>query len=623
MAGRHGRRTAARAAGQAKGAAAEAQFVVTLAALEVALRAAARRHPAFAARLRERDLVAQIRLAGRRRGRAYTIRGGKVRSRAGLHPAPDLTMTFDSAEVAAAVMRPGRDYLEFIDALKNFQMRVDGPDDLAVWFSETLQLMLTAGLEAGVDAGAGVRRFTSNTNGGPVFVYVRDGRILRITPIEFDDDDAEPWTIEARGHRFTPPRKTTVNSHTLAWKSPHLLARPAALSDEAGRLRPRRRAQPAEPRHLRLRAHQLGRGARPRGRRDQAREARPRTGRDHERQRLAPHLGQARLLAERPHPLLQHGRLVAGHAQPRQLGGLVLGGRAPLGPERAQRRRRDLRHRGGPAQARRDGGLLVERPRGDQRRLRRLRRHRPPPVAQGARHPVRPHRPVLQPHRGAAGRQVDRPAAGHGQRHGAGHRPRVDDRGTLRQGVRRRADRRIRRSGRPTSWARRTAWPRRRSGRRPRPASPRATCARSRARGGQGRRTSPPAASSASAAPAAPPPAPTGRAAWSASWPCRVWASPASTWAACSRARRSTRTSSSPATPRAASPATWTAPRSASTCTSACRSWPRSTPSRRSCRGSRSPRPCSTGTARRIPPTRSPSRGSSSASSTRRRATAK
>ena len=219
MAGKDGRRMAARAAGQARSAAAEAQFTATLAGLEVALRATARRHPAFAARLRERDLVAQIRLAGRRRGRAYTIRGGKVRSRAGLHPAPDLTMTFDSAEVAARVMRPGRDYLEFIDALKNFQMRVEGPDELAVWFSETLQMMLTAGLEYGVDAGGGVRRFTSNTNGGPVFVYVQDGRILRITPIEFDEDDAEPWTIEARGHSFTPPRKTTVNSHTLAWKS--------------------------------------------------------------------------------------------------------------------------------------------------------------------------------------------------------------------------------------------------------------------------------------------------------------------------------------------------------------------------------------------------------------------
>ena len=219
MAGKNGRRMAARAAGQAKAALAETQFTATLAGLEVLLRATARRYPSFADRLRERDLVAQIRLAGRTRGRAYTIRGGKVRSRAGLHPAPDLTMTFDTAEVAVRVMKPGRDYLEFIDALKNFQMRVEGPDDLAVWFSETLQMMLTAGLEYGVDAGGGVRRFTTNTNGGPVFVYVRDGRILRITPIEFDEDDAEPWTIEARGHRFTPPRKTTVNSHTLAWKS--------------------------------------------------------------------------------------------------------------------------------------------------------------------------------------------------------------------------------------------------------------------------------------------------------------------------------------------------------------------------------------------------------------------
>ena len=46
-------------------------------------------------------------------------------------------------------------------------------------------------------------------------------------------------------------------------------------------------------------------------------------------------------------------------AQPRQLGGLVLGRGASLGPERAQRRRRDLRHRGGLPQALRDGGVLV------------------------------------------------------------------------------------------------------------------------------------------------------------------------------------------------------------------------------------------------------------------------
>ncbi len=214
-----GRQRAARAVQQAKGTLAETQFAAVLAALPVLLRTTAHRHPAFAARLRERDLVAQIVLAGTSRGRAYAFRDGAVHSRAGLHPKPDITMTFDSAELAVRLLKPSRDYLEFIDALKNFQMRVEGPDELAVWFSETLQMMLTAGLEFGTDVGGGVRRYTSNTNGGPVYVFVRDGRILRITPIEFGEDDAAPWTIEARGRSFTPPRKTTVSSHTLAWKS--------------------------------------------------------------------------------------------------------------------------------------------------------------------------------------------------------------------------------------------------------------------------------------------------------------------------------------------------------------------------------------------------------------------
>ena len=56
-------------------------------------------------------------------------------------------------------------------------------------------------------------RYCNMTNGGPVFVYVKDGRIVRMTPIEFDDTDPPPWTIEARGLKFTPPRKTTLAPH--------------------------------------------------------------------------------------------------------------------------------------------------------------------------------------------------------------------------------------------------------------------------------------------------------------------------------------------------------------------------------------------------------------------------
>ena len=57
---------------------------------------------------------------------------------------------------------------------------------------------------------------TSCTVGGPVFVHVKDGRIIRIRPIRLDETDPEAWTIDVDGKRFSPPRKTTVCPYTLA-----------------------------------------------------------------------------------------------------------------------------------------------------------------------------------------------------------------------------------------------------------------------------------------------------------------------------------------------------------------------------------------------------------------------
>jgi len=56
-------------------------------------------------------------------------------------------------------------------------------------------------------------------NGGPLAVYVKDGKIVRMTPISFDARDPQPWTIEARGKKFTPPRKTSLSPHGMNWKS--------------------------------------------------------------------------------------------------------------------------------------------------------------------------------------------------------------------------------------------------------------------------------------------------------------------------------------------------------------------------------------------------------------------
>ena len=64
-----------------------------------------------------------------------------------------------------------------------------------------------------------VRRLTNCTTGGPVYVDVKDNKILRITPIDLDDQDAASWKIEARGRTFSPPRRTTLSPWTVAHKS--------------------------------------------------------------------------------------------------------------------------------------------------------------------------------------------------------------------------------------------------------------------------------------------------------------------------------------------------------------------------------------------------------------------
>ena len=64
-----------------------------------------------------------------------------------------------------------------------------------------------------------IEKLTNGTTGGPVFVYVQDGRIIRITPMDLDESDAASWVINARGKNFSPPRKTTLSPYSLAWRS--------------------------------------------------------------------------------------------------------------------------------------------------------------------------------------------------------------------------------------------------------------------------------------------------------------------------------------------------------------------------------------------------------------------
>jgi len=64
-----------------------------------------------------------------------------------------------------------------------------------------------------------VERLTKLQTGGPVFVDVEDGRIVRLTPIELGEDDKGDWTIEARGHAFTSPPQDHFSPHAQAQRS--------------------------------------------------------------------------------------------------------------------------------------------------------------------------------------------------------------------------------------------------------------------------------------------------------------------------------------------------------------------------------------------------------------------
>ncbi len=184
-----------------------------------AMRAVAKIYPQYAARLREKNLIAQFRLRDKPEGRWIQLENGKVRSGAGLHAKPDLTIHFKNKAIAESFLTPPFDMLERIDAAKNFKIGLDGPDDLAVWFMQTLARLESVTWKTGTDMGDGVVRYTNGTNSGPIFVYVKDGKILRTTPIDFDDQDAPSWSITARGKTFTPLRRTTVATHAICLKS--------------------------------------------------------------------------------------------------------------------------------------------------------------------------------------------------------------------------------------------------------------------------------------------------------------------------------------------------------------------------------------------------------------------
>ena len=173
----------------------------------------------FANRIAEKNVTAQIVIRSVGIGREFTFYDGRLSSKRGVNDNVDVTLEFSDCFVAARLLTPPINYQHQIDAQKNFQLKLLGPDELTYHFTQIMIATRRIGWRFGTKLANGVTRYTTNTNGGPLFVHVKNEEIIRVTPIDFDSSDASSWTINARGKFFTPPRKATVSPHALAWKS--------------------------------------------------------------------------------------------------------------------------------------------------------------------------------------------------------------------------------------------------------------------------------------------------------------------------------------------------------------------------------------------------------------------
>ncbi len=118
------------------------QFSVMLMGLEKLIQVAALKYSAIKDQLKKKDITVQIKLKDNTQGRYFIFKGGKVSSRRGTGTDADVSMVFRSLSVAIKLMRPPWDQLTRINAMKNFQLELEGPDELSSWFLELFSLLM-------------------------------------------------------------------------------------------------------------------------------------------------------------------------------------------------------------------------------------------------------------------------------------------------------------------------------------------------------------------------------------------------------------------------------------------------------------------------------------------------
>ena len=192
---------------------------IILACMAPFFRIAERRSESMRNLLAQMDFTIEIRLVDKSIARWFAFQGGAIRTMSGLAEKPGVTLLIDSARDAVKLFVPWRNYMDMIHLMKNFRTDFEGDDRFVTHFMDIAGEAQFAFSKFGIVQKDGCTRYVNNTNGCAVHVDVKDGKIVRICNLELTSEDAPAWTIEARGKKFTPPRRTSVASFTQAVKS--------------------------------------------------------------------------------------------------------------------------------------------------------------------------------------------------------------------------------------------------------------------------------------------------------------------------------------------------------------------------------------------------------------------
>ena len=192
--------------------------------LDKILNTLAKAAPAFKEELAKYNTTVCIKLRDNSYGRLIFFRDGKVTGKSGTQGAV-VEMIFENRAAARRVMSGqmiGKTEA-FVNTAKNGGLILSGPDEQAMWFASMLLKIFAFDIlylgNYGKCMPNGEMRYVTGTNGGVVYVYVKNGKIIRVTPIDLEKDDAESFTITAHGQKFSPPRRSTVTPYAIGWKS--------------------------------------------------------------------------------------------------------------------------------------------------------------------------------------------------------------------------------------------------------------------------------------------------------------------------------------------------------------------------------------------------------------------